>query len=59
MLLRASRNLQCKDEVMEQKMKTFLAVKEAVEVPIAHVLKAGKPRAPIISTAEKRGSESH
>jgi hypothetical protein len=40
-------------------MKTFLAVKEAVEVPIAHVLKAGKPRAPIISTAEKRESASH
>jgi nucleotide-binding universal stress UspA family protein len=38
---------------MEQKMKTFLSVGEAVEVPITQVLKVGEPRTLIISTAEK------
>jgi nucleotide-binding universal stress UspA family protein len=41
------------DETMEQKMKTFLSVGEAVEVPITQVLKVGEPRTLIISTAEK------
>jgi universal stress protein F len=45
------------DEMMEQKMKTFLAAKEAVEVPITHVLKVGEPRTLIISTAEKLGAD--
>jgi nucleotide-binding universal stress UspA family protein len=40
---------------MEQEMKTFLSVGEAVEVPITHVLKVGEPRTLIISTAEKLG----
>src|SRR6266540_4554940 len=43
------------DETMEQKMKTFLSVGEAVEVSITHVLKVGEPRTLIISTAEKLG----
>jgi hypothetical protein len=38
---------------MEQKMKTFLSVGGAVEVPITQVLKVGEPRTLIISTAEK------
>jgi nucleotide-binding universal stress UspA family protein len=45
------------DEMMEQKMKTFLAAREAVEVPITHVLKVGEPRTLIISTAEKLGAD--
>jgi nucleotide-binding universal stress UspA family protein len=43
------------DETMEQKMKTFLSVGEAAEVPITQVLKVGEPRTLIISTAEKAG----
>jgi nucleotide-binding universal stress UspA family protein len=43
------------DEMMEQKMKTFLSIGEAVEVPITQVLKVGEPRTLIISTAEKLG----
>jgi nucleotide-binding universal stress UspA family protein len=41
------------DEMMEQKMKTFLSIGEAVEVPITQVLKVGEPRTLIIGTAEK------
>jgi nucleotide-binding universal stress UspA family protein len=43
------------DEMMEQKMKTFLSIGEAVEVPITQVLKVGEPRTLINSTAEKLG----
>src|SRR5215510_1360385 len=45
------------DDTMEQKMKTFLAIGEAVEVPISQVLKVGEPRTLIISTAEKLGTD--
>jgi nucleotide-binding universal stress UspA family protein len=43
------------DETMEQRMKTFLSVGEAVEVPITQVAKVGEPRTLIMSTAEKLG----
>jgi nucleotide-binding universal stress UspA family protein len=42
---------------MKQKIKTFLAVREAVEVPITHVLKVGEPRTLIIKTAETLGAD--
>jgi nucleotide-binding universal stress UspA family protein len=45
------------DDAIEQKMKTFLAIGEAVEVPITQVLKVGEPRSLIISTAEKIGAD--
>jgi nucleotide-binding universal stress UspA family protein len=45
------------DEMMEQKMKTFLAARETVEVPITHMLKVGEPRTLIISTAKKLGAD--
>jgi nucleotide-binding universal stress UspA family protein len=43
------------DETMEQRMKTFLSVREAVEVPITQIVKVGEPRTLIMSTAEKLG----
>jgi nucleotide-binding universal stress UspA family protein len=43
------------DETIEQKMKTFLVIREAVEVPITQLLKVGEPRTIIITTAEKLG----
>jgi nucleotide-binding universal stress UspA family protein len=43
------------DETMEQSMKTFLSVREAVEVPITQMVKVGEPRSLIMSTAEKLG----
>ena len=38
------------DEMMEQKMKTFLSIGEAVEVSITQVLKVGEPRTLIETT---------
>jgi nucleotide-binding universal stress UspA family protein len=43
------------DETMEQRMKTFLSVREAVEIPITQIVKVGEPRTLIMSTAEKLG----
>jgi nucleotide-binding universal stress UspA family protein len=43
------------DETMEQRMKTFLSVREAVEVPITEMVKVGEPRSLIMSTAEQLG----
>jgi nucleotide-binding universal stress UspA family protein len=43
------------DELMETKMKTFLAGAPSHEIPIAPLLKVGNPRQLIVATAEALG----